>query len=63
MKRTVFLCFWVSVIFSATAQTDPQTQAFGARSQGMGNLKLHQKDAWSFFNNVGATDRMEESVS
>lgn len=61
MKRTVFLCFWVSVIFSATAQTDPQTQAHGARSQGMGNIKLLQKDAWSFFNNVGAMDRHEDS--
>lgn len=61
MKRIVFLCFWVSVIFSATAQTDPQSQAHGSRSQGMGNLKLFQKDAWSFFNNVGSMDRHEDS--
>ena len=61
MKLTVFLCFWVLVFFSATAQTDPQSQAHGARSQGMGNLKLFLKDSWSFFNNVGTMDRMDES--
>jgi hypothetical protein len=61
MKRLAFLCFWVLVFFSATAQTDPQTQAYGARSQGMGNLKLFLKDSWSFFNNIGAMDRMEDS--
>ncbi|MBC6368584.1 hypothetical protein [Algoriphagus sp. AK58] len=61
MKLTLFLCFWVSVLFSAFSQTDPQSQAHGARSQGMGNLKLFVDDSWTVFNNVGALDRLEQS--
>lgn len=43
------------------AQTDPLTQAHGARSQGMGNTKLFLPDSWTYFNNVGALDRIEET--
>lgn len=43
------------------AQTDPLTQAHGARSQGMGNVRIHLPDSWTYFNNIGALDRLEES--
>lgn len=61
MKQLIFLCFafWVSIpVFS---QTDPLTQAHGARSQGMGNLKVNIQDAWTIFNNIGALDRITSS--
>lgn len=61
MKLILFLCFWVTVFFGAFSQTDPQSQAHGARSQGMGNVKIPVSDSWSFFNNVGAMDRLSES--
>lgn len=42
-------------------QTDPLTQAHGARSQGMGNTKVFLPDSWTYFNNIGALDRIEET--
>lgn len=61
MKQITFFsfCFWA--IFPVFAQTDPQSQAYGAKSLGMGGLKLYQKDSWTFFNNIGAMDRLEQS--
>lgn len=61
MKHLFFLgfCFWTVII--CDAQTDPVTQAHGARSQGMGNLKVLLPDSWSYFNNIGALDRIEET--
>jgi hypothetical protein len=61
MKQLFFLCFWVWSVPFCHAQTDPLTQAHGARSQGMGNLKVFHSDAWSYFNNIGALDRIDES--
>jgi hypothetical protein len=61
MKQLIFLCFWVWTVPVCYAQTDPITQAHGARSQGMGNLKVFPSDAWSYFNNIGALDRIDES--
>lgn len=61
MKLVFFLCFAVFVCFSAFPQTDPLTQAHGARSQGMGNLKVNLPDTWSIFNNIGALDRISNS--
>lgn len=43
------------------AQTDPLSQAHGARSQSMGNTKVFLPDAWTYFNNIGALDRIEQS--
>ena len=43
------------------AQTDPLSQAHGARAQGMGNPKVFLPDSWTFFNNIGALDRIENS--
>lgn len=61
MKRYLFLCFWILAVIPSEAQTDPITQAHGARSQGMGNTKIFLPDAWTYFNNVGALDRIEET--
>lgn len=61
MKQLIFLCFWIWAISICNGQTDPLTQAHGARSQGMGNLKVLLPDSWSYFNNVGALDRIKET--
>ena len=59
MKKIIFswLCCWV--IFYTQAQTDPLTQVHGAKSQGLGNLRVQGLDIWSVFNNIGALDRLE----
>ena len=61
MKRILFLCFWIWRATNGIAQTDPLTQAHGARSQGMGNTKVFLPDSWTYFNNIGALDRIEKS--
>lgn len=61
MKQFLFLCFWIWAVGNLKAQTDPLTQAHGARSQGMGNTKVFLPDAWTYFNNIGALDRIEET--
>ncbi|HSF52507.1 MAG TPA: hypothetical protein VLA71_02090 [Algoriphagus sp.] len=61
MKQFLFLCFWIWAVGTTQAQTDPVTQAHGARSQGMGNLKVYLPDSWTYFNNIGALDRLEET--
>lgn len=61
MKRYLFLCFWILAVTKVDAQTDPLSQAHGARSQGMGNTKIFLPDAWTYFNNVGALDRIDDS--
>lgn len=61
MKPFFFICFWMWAVINTSAQTDPITQAHGARSQGMGNIKVILPDAWTYFNNVGAMDRIETS--
>lgn len=61
MKRILFLCFWFWAFFESKAQTDPLSQAHGARSQGMGNTKVFLPDAWTYFNNIGGLDRIEDS--
>lgn len=61
MKRFLFLCFWIWAVAETDAQTDPLTQAHGARNQGMGNIKVFLPDAWTYFNNIGALDRIDET--
>lgn len=61
MKRALFSCFWVLVTIPVFAQTDPQSQAHGASSQGMGNVKLFSDDSWAYFNNIGALDRWSDT--
>ncbi len=61
MKQFLFLCFWIWAVGDLKAQSDPLTQAHGARSQGMGNTKIFLPDAWTYFNNIGALDRIRET--
>lgn len=61
MKQLLFFCFVIWATSICKAQTDPITQAHGARSQGMGNVKIHLPDSWTYFNNIGALDRLEET--
>lgn len=61
MKLLFFLCFLFCLPFLVTGQTDPLTQVHGARSQGMGNLRVHGRDTWSFFNNPGGLPKLESS--
>jgi hypothetical protein len=61
MKLLIFLCFAFGICFIAKPQTDPLTQAHGARSQSMGSLKVNLHDAWTIFNNIGALDRISSS--
>ncbi len=61
MKQILFLSFWIWVVDITKAQTDPLSQAHGARSQSMGNTKVFLPDAWTYFNNVGALDRIAQS--
>ncbi|WP_086543286.1 PorV/PorQ family protein [Algoriphagus antarcticus] len=62
MKQLTFFCFLLCMHFSAKAQTDPLTQVHGARSQGMGNLRVHGTDTWSYFNNPGGLAKLESSA-
>ncbi|MDX5339234.1 MAG: hypothetical protein LPK25_09410 [Cyclobacteriaceae bacterium] len=61
MKPLFFLCFWSLVVSTTFSQTDPFTQAHGAKSQAMGNLKINLSDSWSYFNHIGALDRIKNS--
>lgn len=61
MRFSLIFCFWLVFPFPSSAQIDLSTQSFGAKSKGLGTVKLYHQDAWSLFNNVGALDRMEDS--
>ncbi|WP_425640106.1 hypothetical protein ACPUEN_09720 [Algoriphagus yeomjeoni] len=61
MKQLIFSCFLFCLPFISTAQTDPLTQVHGARGQGMGNLRVHGMDTWSYFNNPGGLAKLESS--
>ena len=61
MKSSLIFCFWLLWTIPTSAQIDLSTQAFGAKSQGLGTVKLYHRDAWSLANNVGAMDRINES--
>jgi len=62
MKQLIFFSFLLCLHLSAKAQTDPITQVHGARSQGMGNLRVHGMDTWSYFNNPGGLAKLESSA-
>ena len=61
MKPSLIFCFWLIWSYPTSAQIDLSTQSFGAKSQGLGTVKLYHRDAWSLANNVGAMDRITES--
>ncbi|PZX61228.1 hypothetical protein LV84_00216 [Algoriphagus ratkowskyi] len=62
MKQLTFSCFLLFLHFYTIAQTDPLTQVHGARSQAMGNLRVHGMDTWSYFNNPGGLAHLEASA-
>lgn len=62
MRLLFFSCFLLSISLHVLAQTDPITQIHGARSQGMGNLRVHGYDAWTYFNNPGGLANLKSSV-
>lgn len=43
------------------AQTNPLFQPQGARAIGSGQIHVHFPSIWSFYNNIGALDRIEKS--
>lgn len=61
MRRLLFFCFLYSIPLYVLAQTDPITQVHGARAQGMGNLRVHGNDPWSYFNNPAGLSQLEDS--
>ena len=61
MKPSLIFCLWLLFSIDASAQIDLSTQAFGAKSQGLGTTKLYHRDAWSLANNVGTLDRLADS--
>jgi hypothetical protein len=61
MKPSLIFCFWLLFSIDASAQINLSTQAFGAKSQGLGTTRLYHRDAWSLANNVGALDRITDS--
>ena len=61
MKPALLFCCCLLFLYPAAAQSELSTQAFGAKSQGMGSGKLFHQDAWSLFNNIGALDRAPSS--
>ena len=60
MKPSLIFCLWLLFSIDASAQIDLSTQAFGAKSQGLGTTKLYHRDAWSLANNVGTLDRLAD---
>lgn len=61
MKFSLTFCFWLMYPMLTSAQIDLSTQAFGAKSEGLGTTKLYHQDAWSLFNNIGSLGRIEDS--
>lgn len=61
MKRSTFFCFLIWFFTPLQAQIDPLNQSYGARSQSLGNLRINLPDAWAYFNNIGALDRIKDS--
>ncbi|UZD24019.1 hypothetical protein PBT90_11555 [Algoriphagus halophytocola] len=61
MKHLIFLSFLLLIQTSVMAQISPITQVHGARAQAMGNMRVHGKDAWSYFNNPGGLAYLEQA--
>ncbi|NVJ87052.1 MAG: hypothetical protein HWE15_12145 [Algoriphagus sp.] len=61
MRLGCFLFLFLGLIFSSYSQTDPLTQVHGAQYHGLGNMRVHLPSTWSYFNNIGALDQIEEA--
>ncbi|MFN5335831.1 MAG: hypothetical protein ACK5BR_02850 [Bacteroidota bacterium] len=61
MKPFLIFCFFVLFPCLVWAQSEGLSTAYGARSQGMGGVKLFHQDAWTLFNSIGNLDRLSNS--
>lgn len=61
MKQWIFLVVCLGLPFFGFAQTQLFEQSYGARSLGMGNIRMMIGDSWSILNHVGSLDRLEYS--
>ncbi len=61
MKCLAFIFFTFGVIFCTYSQSHLSTQSHGARSHGLGGVRLNLYDSWALFNNIGALDRADHS--
>jgi hypothetical protein len=59
MKAIFLLSFFYIISLTLLAQTDPITQAHGARNQSLGNIRVFDNSAFAHFNNPGAIAHSE----
>ena len=59
--RLFFIICFLSLCFCSFGQSYLPTQTHGARSHGMGTIRLNLQDSWSYFNNIGALARNEST--
>ncbi|MHA7129110.1 PorV/PorQ family protein [Algoriphagus namhaensis] len=57
---TFYICFMISAS-DLLAQGILFSQSFGARSHGLGSVRLNLQDSWTYFNNIGALARVDAS--
>ena len=61
MRELFFIACFFGVILCGKSQSNLLSQSQGARSHGMGSVRLNLPDSWSYFNNIGALNRIEDS--
>lgn len=61
MRALLFILFFLGGTFRSLSQSALLSQAHGARSHGIGSVRLFLPDSWSYFNNIGALARVDES--
>lgn len=61
MRCLIFYLFFIGSIFPTLAQSSLLSQSHGARSHGMGSVRLFLDDSWTYFNNIGSLARVKES--
>ena len=61
MKHSIFISFLLFIPLIGMAQISPITQVHGARAQAMGNMRVHGKDSWSYFNNPGGLTHLNHA--
>ncbi|MBM3169614.1 MAG: hypothetical protein FJZ76_10155 [Bacteroidetes bacterium] len=61
MKLFLIFCFSVLFPYLVWPQSEGLSTAYGAKSQGMGGVKLFHPDSWTLFNSIGNLDRVSSS--
>lgn len=61
MRELFFIACFFGAILCSKSQSNLLTQSQGARSHGLGTVRLNLADSWSFYNNIGALNRIENS--